>query len=152
MNKSNEYRKEKSLGYLIASIARQQANQADRFMEKIGLYRGQAILLVILSENDGLSHSELAEKLKISPAAVTKVIKRLEKLNYLQRQADSSDERVSRVYLKAEGWAVINEIQSAFQVIDQILLRNLSSKEQSMLFKLLQQVQANLLAHSEAPI
>jgi hypothetical protein len=30
-------------------------------MERIGLYRGQAILLMILSRHDGITHSEIAE-------------------------------------------------------------------------------------------
>jgi len=139
------------IGHLVANIARLQASRADRFMEQIGLYRGQAILLLILSHKDGLTHSEIAGKLEISPAAVTKVIKRLEELKYLQRQPDPADERISRVFLEEEGWAVIHQIKDAFQQIDQILLGNLSQEEQNTLFKLLMQVYSNLLTRPLDP-
>ena len=92
------------LSRMLLNTGRSYVNRADHFMERIGLYRGQAILLLILSEQNGLTHSELAKKLGISMAATTKVIKRLEALNYLQRQADPSDKRNSRIFLRAEGW------------------------------------------------
>ncbi len=81
------------LGRLIADIGRLQASRLDQMMDELGLYRGQAVLLIVLGEQDGLTHSEIAEALKISPAAATKVIKRLEELGYLQRRADPSDDR-----------------------------------------------------------
>lgn len=145
MEKLKKDSKEITVGHLIGIIGRLNSRHADRFIERIGLYRGQAILLIVLSENEGLTHSEMAEKLEISPAAVTKVIKRLEKLNYLQRRSDPSDERISRIFLKEEGWAVIQKIRKAFQQIDNALLRNLSPEEQNTLIKLLTQVYDNLL-------
>ena len=79
------------------------------------------------------------------------MIKRLEELNYLQRQPDLADERISRVFLEEEGWAVIHQIKDAFQQIDQILLGNLSQEEQNTLFKLLMQVYSNLLTRPLDP-
>lgn len=137
---------EKKIGKLIAKIGRLHALRVDRFMDRFGLYRGQAILLLILSEKDGLTHSEIAEKLEISPAAATKVIKRLEELNYLQRRSDPSDERISRVFLQEEGWAVIQQIKNTFRQIDRDLLSNFSPEEQNALFKLLLKVHDSLLS------
>ena len=133
------------IGLLLVNIGRQHAIRADQSMERIGLFRGQAILLITLSKQDGLTHSEIAEKLEISPAAATKVIKRMEALNYLQRRSDPTDERISRVFLQEEGWAVIQQIRRAFEQIDQVLLSNLSKEEQDTLIKLLKQVYENLL-------
>jgi DNA-binding MarR family transcriptional regulator len=79
------------------------------------------------------------------------VIKRLEELNYLQRQPDLADERISRVFLKEEGWAEIHQIKDAFQQIDQVLLSNLSHEEQKTLHKLLMQVYSNLLTQPVDP-
>jgi|MudIll2142460700_1097286.scaffolds.fasta_scaffold691547_1 hypothetical protein len=60
MGKSEINPEKLRIGHLVARIARLQASRADRFMERIGLYRGQAILLLILSEKNGLTHSEIA--------------------------------------------------------------------------------------------
>ena len=132
------------LGRLLANLCRLQARRLDQLMDQIGLYRGQGILLVILAEQDGLTHSEIAEKLRISPSAATKVIQRLEKLSYLQRQPDPADERLSRVYLKDEGRAVIGEIHSAFGIINHAMMEGLTPEELGQLRRLLGRVHANL--------
>jgi MarR family transcriptional regulator, organic hydroperoxide resistance regulator len=134
-------------GMLLANIGRLHSKRADKYMDRFGLYRGQAILLKILKEKDGLTHSEIAEKLEISPAAATKVIKRMETLNYVRRQSDPADERVSRVFIQEEGTAVVQQIESAFEQMDKVLLSNLDPEEQRMLVKLLWKVYASLLEH-----
>ena len=138
-------------GMLMANIGRLHAKQADRFMERFGLYRGQAILLKILSENDGQTHSEIAEKLEISPAAATKVIKRMEALNYVKRTPDPTDERISRVFILEEGTSMVHQIENTFDQIDQILLNNFSIAEQRTLIQLLWKVYTNLLEHEGEP-
>ena len=113
-------------------------------MDRLGLYRGQAILLMILSQEDGMTHSAIAAKLEISPAAATKVIKRMEQAGNLQRQADPDDERVSRVYLLDAGRALIAEIDSAFGVLDRVMFDGLSEPDTERFRDLLTQMQANL--------
>ena len=137
------------LGRLLANLCRLQASRADQLMDQIGLYRGQAILLLTLAEQDGLTHSEIAEKLCISPAAVSKVIKRLESLGYLQRTPDPADERVSRVNLLDGGWAVLDGIHSVFQKINEMLVKDIPPQEQEVLRDLLGRMLDNLQEDSK---
>jgi DNA-binding MarR family transcriptional regulator len=133
------------LGRLLVSVCRLHHTRADQSMDKIGLYRGQARLLMTLSEQDGLSHSEIAEKLEISAPAATKVIQRMEEAHYVQRQADPADERVSRVYLQAQGHALIAEIRRTFGQLDQTMFDGLTELDLERFRDLLTQMQANLL-------
>jgi len=133
------------LGRLLVSVCRLHHTRANQSMDKIGLYRGQARLLMALSEQDGLSHSEIAARLEVSPAAVSKVIKRMEEANYVQRQADPADERVSRVYLQAQGQALVAEIRGAFGQLDRTMLDGLPEPDLIRLRDLLTRMQANLL-------
>lgn len=142
---------EMKIGQLMMNIGRLHSTLADRFMEGTALFRGQAFLLMMLSHHDGMTHSELAEKLEISPAAVTKVIKRLEERRYLQRRSDPTDERVSRVFLEEEGWALTQQIKNNFWQIDKALIRNLSAEEQEILTRLLKRVYTNLLEETAEP-
>ncbi len=135
-------------GMLLGKIARMHATRADQLAERVGLYRGQAIMLLILSHHEGITHSELAEKLGISPAAATKVIKRLETLNYIRRASDEADERISRLFLQEEGRAVIRQIQHAFDQMDQETLDNFSEEERMQLIQLLVKVYENLAGQS----
>jgi DNA-binding MarR family transcriptional regulator len=132
------------IGRLLANLCRLQATRVDQVMDQIGLYRGQGILLVLLAEQDGLTHSAIAAKLRISPSAATKVIKRLEKLSYLRRQPDPADERLSRVFLQDEGRAVIDQIHAAFGMINRVMMEGVTPEEQGQLRDLLGRVQANL--------
>ena len=133
------------LGRLLVSVCRLHHTRADQSMDKIGLYRGQARLLMTLSEQDGLSHSEIAEKLEISAPAATKVIQRMEEAHYVQRQADPADERISRVYLQAQGHALIAEIRRTFGQLDQTMFDGLTDLDLERFRDLLTQMQANLL-------
>ncbi|HEY9087829.1 MAG TPA: MarR family transcriptional regulator [Anaerolineaceae bacterium] len=141
-----------AIGRLIAMVSRLHASRTDRLMECIGLFRGQAILLIILSHEDGQTHSALADRLEITPAAVTKVIKRLEKMNYLERRSDPTDERISRVFLKADGWAIIHQIYAIFRQRDACVLKGFTPEEEQMLDQLLRRVYSNLSEESCEPL
>ncbi len=133
------------LGMLMVSVTRLHRTRADQLMEQIGLHRGQARLLLTLSQHDGMTHSEIAERLEISPPAATKVIKRMEQEGYLQRRADPADERVSRVYLLHGGHALIAEIHRAFARLDGMMFDGVPEPALIQFRELLTQLQANLL-------
>jgi DNA-binding MarR family transcriptional regulator len=128
----------------MAHVCRLHHTRADQLMDQIGLYRGQAFLLMNLSEQDNMTHSEIAERLKISPAAATKVIKRMEQEGYLERRADTSDERISRVYLRDKGRALIAQIHEAFGELERVLLEGLSEVEIQQMRTTLTRMQTNL--------
>ena len=132
------------LGLMLANLARTHAMRVDQAMDKIGLYRGQAILLIILAEQDGLIHSEIAGRLCISPAAASKVIKRMEELGYVQRTPDPVDERLSRVFLLEHGRAKLDDIHTVFRSINARLVREFSPQEQVVLQNFLSRMITNL--------
>ncbi len=144
--------KKEQLGRILFHIARLHATRADQYMDKIDLYRGQGMLLKYISRHDGLTHSEIAEKLAISPAAVTKVIKRLEEQNYLQRRPDPSDERVSRVFILQPGLQVAEEIDQIFMELDKNTFQGFSSEELQQLQDFLIRMQNNLLSNFPEPV
>ena len=133
-----------NLGWLMVTVSRLQRTRADQLMDAIGLYRGQASLLMMLAHRDGLTHSEIAEKLDISPAAATKAIQRMERAGYLRRQPDPADERVSRVVLEAPGRALTAEITCAFDELERLMFVGLSEAERAQFRQTLTCILANL--------
>jgi MarR family transcriptional regulator, organic hydroperoxide resistance regulator len=134
----------KELGKLFFSIGRLQSTRADQYLDQIGLFRGQGMLLKFLVSHDGLTHSEIAEKLEISPAAVTKVIRRLEEQDYLKRQPDPKDDRISRVFIQPEGQKVADEIRNIFFQLDDRMFQGFSEEELEHLHGFLIRMQSNL--------
>ncbi len=128
-------------------VCRLRAKTADQFMEQSNLYRGQGLLLSFLSNHAGLTHSEIADKLNISPAATTKVIKRLEKNGYLERRSDEHDERISRVFLREEGREIIEDIRKSFRRLDNKTFEGFSDKDLDQFRDYLNQILDNLRKH-----
>lgn len=139
---------EMPLGRILANLGRTHAMRVDQRMDQVGLYRGQAILLLTLArqaeQQTPLTHSEIAEKLHISLAAASKVIKRMESLGYLQRTSDPDDERVSRVVLLEGGRAKLDDVFAVFQEVNGRMLQGISPEEQKLLRNLMGRMLANL--------
>lgn len=132
------------LGRLLANVCRIHGTKANHCFDQLGIYRGQAFLLKILSDQDGLTHSEIAEIMEISPAAATKVIKRMEHNKYILRQPDPKDERLSRVYIQEAGIAIINQIDRSFQQLHQTMFEGFSQDDLTHFHELLMQIRKNL--------
>jgi DNA-binding MarR family transcriptional regulator len=57
----------------------------------------------------------------------------MESLGYVRHTPDLADERITRVFLLEEGWAVICQIDTSFNQIDEVLLSCLNASEQEVL-------------------
>ena len=133
-----------SLDFLLAQVSRLHRQRAHELLDKLGLYRGQPPVLFALWEQDGLTHRELAEQLEITPATMTRMIQRMEKAGFVQRQSDASDQRVSRVYLTDTGRTVRAELEAVWQRMDAECFSGFSDEERAVLRGFLLQLRANL--------
>ncbi len=93
-----------TIGALLVQVCRAHRNKAQQLLSKIDLHPGQEFLLASLWPQDGLTHTEVAENLCVQPATVTRMLDRMETAGLVQRQTDSGDQRVSRVYLTEKGY------------------------------------------------
>jgi DNA-binding MarR family transcriptional regulator len=69
----------------------------------LGLTYPQYLALLVLWERDGLTVSELGERLSLDSGTLTPLLKRLEAAGLVSRLRDAADERRVRVQLTAEG-------------------------------------------------
>ena len=65
-----------------------------KFLEGLGLYYGQPMMLMCLADNGELSQKELARFLHTSSAAVAVSVKRLEKKGLLKKRVDKEDTKL----------------------------------------------------------
>ncbi|HEX6706510.1 MAG TPA: MarR family transcriptional regulator [Albitalea sp.] len=70
-------------------------------LEPLGLTYPQYLAMLVLWEGDGLTVSELGQRLQLDSGTLTPLLKRLEASGLVQRQRDSADER--RVLLSLTG-------------------------------------------------
>jgi len=72
----------------------------------IGLTYPQYLVMLVLWERDGLTVSELGERLHLDSGTLTPLLKRLEGAGLLARLRDAQDERRVRTTLTPEGRAL----------------------------------------------
>ncbi|MDD0811333.1 MarR family transcriptional regulator [Curvibacter sp. RS43] len=75
-------------------------------LDEIGLTYPQYLVMLVLWEGDGLTVSELGERLFLDSGTLTPLLKRLEAAGLLSRLRDASDERRVRLTLSAQGRAL----------------------------------------------
>lgn len=72
-------------------------------LSELGLTYPQYLVMIVLWERDGLTVSELGNRLELASSTLTPLIKRLESQGLLARKRDPKDERKVRVTLTREG-------------------------------------------------
>lgn len=105
------------------------------------------LLLCILrgaAQDQGLTQRELAQRLEVSPAAVTTSLKSLEKRGYIHREPQPGDARRNRVCLTEEGRRAVDACAGCFQRVNDRLVRGFSEEEKEQMYRLFRKMLDNL--------
>ena len=97
-----------------------------------------------LWHEDGLTQTELAERLCIEPPTLTKMLRRLEKTKLLEKRRDRKDARICRVFLTDKGSDLKEPVTDLWLKLKESILANLSSEERMLYRRLLMQIHDNL--------
>ncbi len=134
-----------SPGQLLVEICRLNRSRMHNRVEQLGLYHGQPQVLENLWREDGLTQRELASRLQIRPATVTKTIQRMEKAGFLERRHDDpNDERLSRVYLTQIGRDIQDAVQTMWEEFETQVYAGFSDTELATMEQWLTRVRDNL--------
>jgi len=88
------------------------ARELRREVHQLGITGGQAMLLAVIEGNPGLSLKELAESERMSPAAMSGHVDRLEKATLVRRVRDEVDRRRVGLVLTREGTVMLRRVRS----------------------------------------
>ena len=133
-----------SLDVLFAQICRLKHTRVQSLLEALGLYEGQPALLHSLWAEEGLTHTELARRLHVRPATVTKMIQRMEKSGFVERRPDPADQRLSRVYLTEAGRSVQAAVREVWRTLEREAFSGFSDDERAQLQRFFRQIRENL--------
>ncbi len=90
-------------------------------LAQLGLTYPQYLAMLVMWEQDGITVSELGERLFLDSGTLTPLLKRLEAANLLLRGRDAQDERRVRLKLTAQGRA----LQGAAQTVPGCVLHGM---------------------------
>jgi DNA-binding MarR family transcriptional regulator len=134
-----------SLDFLLAQVSKLHRGRMHTLFEELGLYHGQPPLLFALWDQDGQTHRELAGRLHIQAATMTKMVQRMEKAGFLERRADPDDQRVSRVYLTDAGRNIREDVNQVFRRLEDETFADFVLEERVLLRRFFLQMRENLL-------
>jgi MarR family transcriptional regulator, organic hydroperoxide resistance regulator len=81
-------------------------------LQPLGLTYPQYLVMLVLWEGDGLTVSQVGERLALDSGTLTPLLKRLEASEFLQRLRDAGDERRVRLQLTARGRQLRDQAQT----------------------------------------
>ena len=94
---------ENQLCFPLYAAARNVTGLYTPWLKPLGLTYTQYIVLLVLWEKDGISVTEIGERLKLDNGTLSPLLKKLEQAGYLSRQRSHEDERVVTIRLTEAG-------------------------------------------------
>lgn len=114
---------------------------SDHFLNPVAVRntigRAQGLVLHVLAECDGMTQTEITEKLDIRPSSLGELVAKLEKGGYVERRQNETDKRVINVFLTEKGREIEKEFVNPRQQAAESWCAGLSEQEKSQLSDLL---------------
>ena len=86
-------------------------------LDPLGVTYPQYLVMLVLWEHDGLSVSEIGERLMLESSTLTPLLKRLEIARLVRRERDTVDERRVLVHLSARGRSLKTKAASVPEMV-----------------------------------
>ena len=120
---------------LLSIIVRNHFIFMNRELKHLNLTEGQVPYLVALSKNEQLTQDDLANMFYIDKGTIARTIQKLEEKELVQRLHDPVNRRRYRLSLTEKGEEIVPEILHAEKKWENILFKDFSDKESSLLVK-----------------
>lgn len=120
-------------------------------LAKKGAHPGQAHAVWMLSECEGITQRDFAERLHVSRPTVTNMLQRMEKSGVITRHVDESDQRLTRIYLTDEGRQLLADLREVYGEFMAKAMGPMPDDDRRELVRLLDSLAANLEQHMPTP-
>ncbi|MFO6420746.1 MarR family winged helix-turn-helix transcriptional regulator [Hylemonella sp. W303a] len=94
---------DRQLCFALYSASHAMSKAYKPHLDLLGLTYPQYVAMLVLWERDGLTVSEMGERLYLDSGTLTPLLKRLEAAGYISRLRDAADERRVLIQLTAAG-------------------------------------------------
>ena len=94
---------EKELAEYLRIVTQASYSQVESRLNKYGLVKGQAHLLVVIKDNDGCTQKDLSEILNIKYSSMSERLNKLEEIGYIERTTDQNNMKFKRIFITTAG-------------------------------------------------
>lgn len=133
-----------SPGHVINYLARLFAKALHRRIAAHGVNPGQFPVLLMLWEREGVTQTELAERLAVEQPTMAGTLKRLERDGLIKRVPDANDRRQARVHLTRRGRELQDALTMSARETNAVALQRLTARDTAQLMSLAKRMIANL--------
>lgn len=141
-----------SAGHLINYLARLFARALYRRIGRHGVTRGQFPVLLMLWEQEGVTQTQLAERLAVEQPTMANTLKRMERDGLIVRVPDAEDRRQAHIHLTPRGRALEEVLTDSARETNAVALADLDPAERQQLLALARRVIQNLEQDSRNPV
>ncbi|MDE1862813.1 MAG: MarR family transcriptional regulator [Thaumarchaeota archaeon] len=136
---------ENSVGFLVNNTAKSFQKILDmELRKKVGVTIGQWRVVVALVRENGLTQTEIAEKVGIEGATLVPLIDKMEHEGLLKRKPDLRDRRVNRIYLTSKADSLWKSMMACALNIRRISTKGISENELQDTMQTLRKISGNL--------
>jgi DNA-binding MarR family transcriptional regulator len=139
-----ERKPEKYIGYWINKLERTMKNIHDKRFQEYGITVSQASLLHQLWHEDGLTQTQIQEKLSMRGASVSGLVDALLKKGFIIRKHDEDDARYKRLYLTEKGREIEDKTIGLMIELDEEITEGFDQEENAMLICWMKKLYGNL--------
>ncbi|PXW29665.1 MarR family winged helix-turn-helix transcriptional regulator [Paraburkholderia caballeronis] len=134
---------ESSLGYFLSTARNVLAARMDRAVAPLGLTSSQIGVILLLWFGRARTPFEMSRALSYDTGSMTRMLDRLEKKGFVDRQRSSADRRVVELALTAQGQDAARQLPALIDAVLREQLHGFSADDVATLVRLLQRFIAN---------
>ena len=129
------------LCFPLYAASRNVIGQYTPYLNELGITYTQYLVFLVLWEKDGITVSEICEKLKLDSGTVSPLLKKLQQAGYIRKIRSAGDDRVVEITLTEEGKALQERAKDVPMKVSSCI--DLSPEKAKLLYELLYELLDN---------
>lgn len=138
------FESDKSIAFLIAKARNILKNEFEKELKSYKLSYAHRVILIRLSEKEGLTQKELAQDTYFEQSNLTLMLDKLELKGLVKRSAKENDRRAYIVTITPEGKKLVDLLVQMGEDVMEKALKGLNSEQKDELAEMLQLIYKNL--------
>lgn len=113
-------------------------------LQKYGIVKAQAQLLLLIKENNGCTQKDLATLVGVRYSSMSERLDKLEKSEYIERTIDEENLKYKRIYITKQGKLAAVQCKRILREIDETLFKGFNKKDKKQFENYLNKMLENI--------
>src|SRR6476620_1980787 len=134
-----------NIGFIVNRTAKTIVKAMDtELRKKVGITFSQWKVIVMLSNQNGLTQKEIADRLDLEGPTLIPIIDKMEKEGFVIRKVDVADRRNNRIYYTEKSNELWDKMTECALKIRQASIRDISEEDTVFMISILEKIRHNI--------